>query len=149
MQVCTVATDDFYHLGQYKKVCLDLAQIRIPHWYPRTIKIKSSGFVSNRQKQCSGSVTIWYGSRFSDPYHWLTGLRMPTKSKFFLPSLFCLLLIQGIFTSVLKNKLIRSHKAVEIKVFPSFMLIDGKIWNWSRNRVTQKLTDLQNTGQNY
>ncbi len=24
------------------------------------------------KKQCSGSVTFWYGSGFSDPYLWLT-----------------------------------------------------------------------------
>jgi hypothetical protein len=28
--------------------------VRIPHWNSRTSKIESSGFVSNRQNQCSG-----------------------------------------------------------------------------------------------
>jgi hypothetical protein len=58
-------------------------------------------------------------------------LSVPDKNKFF-PQLFCLLLPSCIFTSVFQdtgtgNKLLRSHKTVEVKVFPIALLVDGRI----------------------
>jgi hypothetical protein len=63
---------------------------------------------------------------------------MSTKNRFF-----CLLLNVGAFTSVFKdNKLIRSYKTVEIKVFLTFVnifrrfFVDGRIWFWTGSICT-------------
>ena len=51
--------------------------------------------------------------------------KMPTKYEF--KKFFCLLLFEGIFTSVFTDKKSkRSHKIVEIKVL-HFLLVDGRI----------------------
>jgi hypothetical protein len=65
-----------------------------------------------RLKQCSGSVTFWYGSGSADPYHGLTNpdpalfvsvLQEARRKKKF-SKFFCLLLFADTFTSFFKDK---------------------------------------------
>jgi hypothetical protein len=54
---------------------------------------------------------------------------------------FCFLLTKGIFTSFFK--VIKKLKTVEITVFPSFLLVDGRIRNAQKLRIR-----IRNTGTN-
>jgi hypothetical protein len=75
----------------------------------------------------------WCFDKDSDPQIRTAGLRirillfspatfkMPTKNNFFFSLVFCLLITEGAFTSAFKdNKLFKSHKRVDIKVFSYF-----------------------------
>ncbi len=53
---------------------------------------------------------------------------MPTKKLFFFPNFFTYYLLKGTFTSVfIDKKSKRSHKIVEMKVFLTFLPVDGRI----------------------
>ncbi len=90
------------------------------------------GLFSSYLWQCPGSLTFWYGSGSgtTDRYHWITdpdhvlffnGLQDDNNEKSFFSNYFCLLLTVGKFTQVIKNnKLLRSHKTIDIKVFLHF-----------------------------
>ncbi len=70
----------------------------------------SERLISNLATQCSGSVTLWYGS----------GLTIWSGSGSFRqwPKLFCLLLFKAKFTLFFTDKKsLRSHKTLCIKVF--------------------------------
>ncbi len=76
-----------------------------------------------------GSVSLDYGS--------FSGFQDANKKLYFFSKGFCLLVTTGTLKSVFKdNKLLRSHKAVEIRVFSKLLLVDGWI------REAQKHTDL-------
>ncbi len=64
--------------------------------------LDSLPYIQNLWKQCSSSVTFWYGSGFSE--------------------FFCLLLFDYTLTSFFKGK--KLHKTLEIKFFSQFLL-DG------------------------
>ncbi len=89
--------------------------------------------------QCCESVTFWYGSvpmtygsRFGSGSRscffrqWLTGSQQKIN---FFPKFLCLLLLKvHLFTSVLKDKKSKtSHKKGKIKVFLTFLFVDGRI----------------------
>jgi hypothetical protein len=66
------------------------------------------------------SMTFWCGSGSGD------SLQDANKKIIFLTKFFCLLLFEGTFTSVFKDKKSkRSHKTVRIKVFLT-ILLDNK-----------------------
>jgi hypothetical protein len=78
-------------------------------------------------------VTFWYGSGSGpkDSYQWLfssVAEKMPTKNKFF-SYLLSLLLIEGTYKSVFKDKKSRQcHNILETKVLLTFcFLVDGRI----------------------
>jgi hypothetical protein len=73
--------------------------------------------------QCCGSLTLWYGSGSGDPYLWLidsdpaifvSDLQDGNNKKILF---FGFLLFEAILTSVFKEKVIKRHKTVGIKVF--------------------------------
>ncbi len=88
------------------------------------------------KNQCCGSMTFWCGSGSgsgsADPRLWLmdpdpdadpgpaiiSSLTFKMLKKLIFFKVFCLLLFEGTFTSVFKDKKSkRSHKAIGIKVF--------------------------------
>jgi hypothetical protein len=94
-----------------------------------------------------------------DPHHWLTypdpdpdpaffvsGWQIPKKKRSF-----CLLVFEGKFTSVfIDKKSGRTHKIVEIKVFLTFLLVDGRIQIRTKNDGSESGRPIniriQNTG---
>jgi hypothetical protein len=65
--------------------------------------------------QCCGSMIFWYGSGSRDPC--LRILLFSSQQKTNFSSFFCVLLLEGTFTSFFKDKQSkRNHKTVGIKV---------------------------------
>ncbi len=106
--------------------------------------------LQNTVQQCCGSMTFWCGSGCgsADPCPWALTNRSGCGSgscsfhqwpsrrqqKTNLKKFYCILLLEGTFTSFFKDKKSKSHKTVEIKVFLTIFLNDIRIQKGPKTR---------------
>ncbi len=85
--------------------------------------------------QCSGSSTFWSGSRSADPYRWLTVPDLALDPALFISNLhkkkkfsggFRLLLFEGTFTSLFKDKKSQNSKKHGFSYY-YFLMMEGSV----------------------